>query len=246
MATQVQVPGLDGDLTEMDLEHSRQLYNSLPSDEARPDIEHVLHHFAEIFVRNNAHKVFGVHLIHGHFQIPPKNVMFGCQTIPRVRWMGCTKMETLSLDKLHGHRFALTDNGFQPYEYHSGGPPEMGKVNNNFLPELADFINTNGLRNVIALEVLDRPLPEVMTEIVLGDRGTIMIEPERLSGTNSYRQTGWTFTDFNGEPHVCKEGTQVHVTGPKGHIIIVTPRDNTRIETSAEALDTLRQHGYLK
>lgn len=172
--------------------------------------------------------------------------MFGCKTVPRVRWTGRTKMESLKLDRLHGQRFALTDNGFQPYEYHSGGHPDMAEVDDNFLHELADFISTNGLSRILALEVLDHPLPEVMTEIVLGDYGTIMIEPERLGGSNSYRQTGWAFADQNGEPRVCKEGKQVHVTGPKGHIIIVTPQDSTRIETCSEALETLRKHGYLK
>ncbi|KID83302.1 hypothetical protein MGU_09393 [Metarhizium guizhouense ARSEF 977] len=66
MAAKVQIPGLNRGLKEADMEQSRQLYNSLPSDEAQPDVEDLLQQLAEIFVRNNAHKIFGVHLVHGH------------------------------------------------------------------------------------------------------------------------------------------------------------------------------------
>lgn len=54
----------------------------------------------------------------------------------------------------------------------------MAEVDDNFLPELAEFISTNGLHRIVALEILDNPLPEVMTEIVLGDHGTIMVDLE--------------------------------------------------------------------
>ncbi|KND86171.1 hypothetical protein TOPH_09206 [Tolypocladium ophioglossoides CBS 100239] len=166
MATKVQILGLNRGLTEADMEQSRQLYNSLPSDESQPDVVHLLQQLAEIFVRNNAYKVFGVYLLHGHFQIPEKNVL------------------------LYGHTFVLTDNGFHPYEYHSGKHPDIGQVGDNFIPELADSLSTNGLSRIIALEVLDSPLPEAMIELVLGDHGTMVMEPERLRGCRPFQQTG--------------------------------------------------------
>ncbi|KAM4063477.1 hypothetical protein HRG_011404 [Hirsutella rhossiliensis] len=219
MAAKVQIPGLNSGLTDADMEWSRQLYNGLPSDEAQPEVEHLLQQLAEIFVRNNAHKVFGVHLP--------------------------TKVDSLNLDSLRGHTFILTDKGFHPYEYHSGKHPELAQIEDNFVSELADFLRTNQLSRIIALEVLDSPLPETMMELVLGDHGTMMMEPERLRGCRPFRQTGWAFVEENGEPRVCKDGKQHHVTGPNGHIIIVEPPKNNEIETCSDALHFLREHGLL-
>ncbi|KAM4067492.1 hypothetical protein HRG_001410 [Hirsutella rhossiliensis] len=245
MAAKVQIPGLNSGLTDADMEWSRQLYNGLPSDEAQPEVEHLLQQLAEIFVRNNAHKVFGVHLVHGHLQIPEKKVLFGDRTGPRCRWTKPTKMDTLNLDTLRGHTFILTDKGFHPYEYHSGKHPELAQIEDNFVSELADFLRTNQLSRIIALEVLDSPLPDTMMELVLGGCGTMMMEPERLRGCRPFRQTGWAFVEENGEPRVCKDGKQHHVTGPNGHIIIVEPPKNNEIETCSDALHFLREHGLL-
>ncbi|PHH64720.1 hypothetical protein CDD81_3982 [Ophiocordyceps australis] len=245
MAAQPQIPGLNSILTDADMEWSRQLYNSLPSDEAQPEVEHLLQQLAELFIRNNAHKVFGVHLIHGHLEIPEKKVLFGDRTDPRCCWTKPTKVDSLNLDSLHGHTFILTDKGFRPYEYHSGQHPELAQVENNFVPELADFLRTNQLSRIIALEVLDTPLPETMMELVLRDHGTIMMEPKHLRSCKPFRQTGWAFVEENGEPRVCKDGKQHHVTGPKGHVIIVEPPRNNKIETCADALHILREQGLL-
>ncbi|KID81136.1 hypothetical protein MGU_11477 [Metarhizium guizhouense ARSEF 977] len=243
MAAKVQIPGLNRGLKEADMEQSRQLYNSLPSDEAQPDVEDLLQQLAEIFVRNNAHKVFGVHLVHGHLQLPENNILFGEETTPRCRWTKPTATNSLQLDRLQGHTFILTDNGFHPYQYQSGQYPDMGQVGDTFLSELADFLNANALSRVIALELLDSPLPEAMMELVLGDHGTMMIEPSRLLGCTPFRRTGWAFSEQDGKPRVCQDGKQFHGTTPKGHVIATTPRDI--IETSSHALHLLKAIGLL-
>ncbi|KAK4071575.1 hypothetical protein Purlil1_13364 [Purpureocillium lilacinum] len=245
MATKVQIPGLNRVLTNADMERSRQLYNNLPSDEVQPNVEPILEQLAEIFVRNNAETFFGVHLIHGHLQIPEKSVLFGDNTVPRCRWTKPTRMDSLKLDSLHGHNFVLTDEGFHPYEYHSGQLPGLSQVEDGFITELASFLHANQLGGIIALEVLDMPLPETMMELVLGEYGTVMMEPERLRGCKPFRQTGWAFVREDGKPRVGKDGKQHHVTGPNGHIIIVEPPKNSEIETCSDALHILREHGLL-
>ncbi|KAJ6436709.1 DDE superfamily endonuclease, CENP-B-like protein [Purpureocillium lavendulum] len=245
MATNVQIPGLNSSLTDADMERSRQLYNSLPSDKVQPEVEHLLEQLAEIFVRNNAHKVFGVHLIHGHLQIPEKKVLFGEKRDPCCRWTKPTNVDSLNLASLRGHIFLLTDKGFHPYEYDSGQHPDLVDVEDNFVAELADFLRTKRLSRVIALEVLENPLPETMMELVLGDYGTMMMTPEHLRGCTPFRQTGWAFVAEDGGPRVCKDGKQHHVTGPNGHIIIVEPPKNTKIDTCSDALHIMKEYGLL-
>lgn len=172
-------------------------------------------------------------------------MLFGDKTVPGYRWTRPTEVDSLNPDNLQGHIFILTDTGFHPYEYHSGQHPDLGQVDDKFLPELIYFLNTNGLSRIIALEVLDRPLPKAMMELVLGDFGTMMTQPERLKGCKPFRQTGWAFVDEDGEPMVSNDGKQEHVTGPKGHITIVEPPKNTSIETCSDLLHMLRQYGLL-
>jgi hypothetical protein len=170
--------------------------------------------------------------------------LFGDDTVPRCRWTKPTKTDSLRLDRLHGHTFILTDNGFHPYEYHSGKHLDIAQVGGNFLLELADFLNANGLRRVMALEVLDNPLTEAMMELVIGDYGTMMIEASRLTGCKPFRRTGWAFAIVDGKPRVCQDGKQYHGTAPNGaHVVATTPRDT--IETSSHALRLLKDIGIL-
>ncbi|KAK4064920.1 hypothetical protein Purlil1_14086 [Purpureocillium lilacinum] len=221
MATKVQIPGLNRDLTKADMEQSRQLYNSLPSDDVQPAVDQILQQLADIFVKNRAHKLFGVHLIHGHLHIPEKTVLFGCESVPRCRWTKPTKTDSLDLSKLRGHNFILTDKGFHPYEYRSGRQPNMAQVGDNFLPELANFLRTNGLGRVLALEVLDNPLPAATMELVLGDHGTVMMDSASLTGCKPFRQTGWAFADQDGKPRLCQDGKQYHGTAPNVRMLYV-------------------------
>lgn len=219
-------------------------YNTFPSDEAQPNVEHFLEKLAELFVRNKAHNIFGIHLIHSHLQLPEKNILYGDETVPRCCWTTPTSIESLELDKMRGHTFILTETGFHPYEYHSGERPDMSQVDNNFLPELIDFLRTNKLNTAIALEFLDEPLPKTTMELVIGVRGTMRMEWSRLTNCTPFRQTGWAFAYQDGKPRVCQDGKQYHGTSPTGgHVIATTPRD--LIETSLHALNLLEDVGIV-
>ncbi|KAK7906351.1 hypothetical protein PG985_016357 [Apiospora marii] len=209
---------------------SRQIYNGLPSDGDQPNIEEHMNGLAELFVKYQADKVFGIHLAHGHFAIKDHTVLVGKKPPGGGRWTVPTAIDS-DPTNIHGHVFILTNTGFHPYEYQVGCLPDLASVDLKFLPALANFIDRNGLRNVVALEVLDDPHTD-MTEIVFSNT-TVVINSSPLQGFTTLRQTGWVFTAENGNARVRQDGKQFHGRGPKGHVIATTPRDYL------EALETL-------
>ncbi|KAK0717796.1 hypothetical protein B0T26DRAFT_599220, partial [Lasiosphaeria miniovina] len=197
------VPGLHRSPTLDDLEKCRRLYNTLRGDaDQLPVKEEHLQQLAELFVKYGVDKVFGIHLIHGHFNIEEGNVLVGEDTTePLCRWTKPVAIGSLDLDNLYGHTFVVTDKGFRPYEYLVGALPNLTDLSNDFLPELVSFLQKNNLTEVLALEVLMQPLPSTMSEVVLGDQGTIMLEPSCLKDYHPFRRTGWAFIE-GGTPRV--------------------------------------------
>ncbi|KAH6705790.1 hypothetical protein EV126DRAFT_439860 [Verticillium dahliae] len=69
---------LDHALNDHDFQKSRTLYNGLKCAEDQPPVEDQhIQDLAALFVRHRAEKTLGIHLIHGHFQIPEGTVMDG-------------------------------------------------------------------------------------------------------------------------------------------------------------------------
>ncbi|CRK19065.1 hypothetical protein BN1723_012971 [Verticillium longisporum] len=125
---------------------------------------------AALFVRHRAEKVLGIHLIHGHFQIP---------------------------SSVHGHIFVLTNGGLRAYEFQDGPLPDLSNVGQGFLAEFSRYIMANNLAGLIVLQVLGgRPCSHLsMFELVL-DQGTIMLDTSIVKSCRPTRVTGWTF-EFN-------------------------------------------------
>jgi len=120
----------------------------------------------------------------------------------------------MNLCNIHGHIFVLTSHGFHPYEYQAGPGPDLSGVDNAFLPELADYLNTNNLSTIFGLQVIDQN-PTNMLELIL-PKGTVMLEVSNLKGCVPTRQTGWKFEVENGEPRVCT-ALESHGTHENGH-----------------------------
>jgi hypothetical protein len=198
------VPGLNKTLKVQDLEESRNIYNVLPDDSQQPEIlESHIHNLAALFVRNRANGIFGIHLAHAHFAIPENTAILGVNyNEPHCRWARTTAIQAISLSNVHGHIFVLTDHGFHPYEYQTGPIPDLSGVNSAFLPELADYLNTNNLSTLVGLQIIDQN-PVHMLELIL-PQGTIMLDVSNLNGCVPTRQTGWKFESEDGEPRVCQ------------------------------------------
>ncbi|KAL8354337.1 hypothetical protein RB601_003954 [Gaeumannomyces tritici] len=114
-------------------------YNSLKDDGDQPEVaDEQIRNLAALFARQNAEKAFGIHLIHGHFQIPEGSVMVGTNfEDPAMRWAKITDIATLDASSLHGHIFVLTESGYRAYEFQHGPLPDLTGIGKNFLHELS-------------------------------------------------------------------------------------------------------------
>ncbi|KAM9873262.1 hypothetical protein VDGL01_12660, partial [Verticillium dahliae] len=112
---------LDHALNDHDFQKSRTLladmvissYNGLESEEDQPPVEDQhIQDLAALFVRHRAEKTLGIHLIHGHFQIPEGTVMVGTKfQDPDMRWAKTTDIKKLKQSSVHGHIFVLVNGG---------------------------------------------------------------------------------------------------------------------------------------
>lgn len=210
-------PALDQALNTHDFQESRGLYNNLKDDSAQPEVavEHV-QNLAALFIRHNAEKVFGVHLIHGHFQIPEGTVMVGTNfQNPEMRWTKPTDFNNLDVSSIHGHIFVLTDGGFRAYEFQDGPLPDLASVHQDFLVEFARYITTNNLAGLLGLQVLGDCNTRSMSEVIL-DRATVMVDSSVVKNCTTYRVTGWTFESHNGKPLVCQKN-ETHASMTTGN-----------------------------
>jgi len=244
MALGTDVPGLNRALGEGDLEESRNIYNRLPDDSQQPELleSHILD-LAALFVRHHAQGIFGIHLAHAHFAIPENTVLLGVNhDIPHCRWTKTTTIQTMDLSNVHGHIFVLTDHGFHPYEYQIGPAPDLSRVDSTFLPELAQFLDTNNLAILVGLQVID-PHPSQMLELVL-PQGTIMLDASGLNGCVSTRQTGWKFETESGKPRVC-QANESHGQTRTGHEIYNKGDAHPKLETFQDLKYALAEAGIL-
>ncbi|EQL33191.1 hypothetical protein BDFG_04637 [Blastomyces dermatitidis ATCC 26199] len=197
------LPSLDKSLGIQDLHKSGSLYNELLDDCDQPPLAdtHIMN-LADIFVRHNADKAFGVHLIHGHFKIPKNTVMLGINfENPSLRWTNATSIDKIDLASVHGHIFALTKEGLCAYELQDGPLPDLSDVELGFLDEFIEYIVKNNLANLVGLQVLGC-VDSSMLELIL-DQGTVMLDSSIVKNTVPTRVTGWRFESVNGKPRVC-------------------------------------------
>lgn len=68
-----------------------------------------LQSLAELFIRHDAQDVFGVHFVHGHFQIAEDTIMLGVHlgTGSVGYWTQPTKSATVDKDDVHGHIYVF-------------------------------------------------------------------------------------------------------------------------------------------
>lgn len=219
VATPSRIPGLDSALEVKDLQKSRDVYNRLLDDAEQPPVskEH-MQNLAALFVRHNAHKTLGVHLIHGHSKTPENTVMLGSNfENPTGRWTRVTEIDAVDLSIVHGHIFVLTGDGFIAYEYQDGPMPDLSSVGKEFFADFIDYLITNDLTNLLGLQVLIDSMDQNMWELIL-DQGTVMLDAAVLRGCSPTRITGWRFEARDGQPRVC-ESNEKHVSSGNTHKI---------------------------
>jgi hypothetical protein len=191
-------------------------YNTLLDDSDQPPVadEHITN-LAEMFIRHNADKFLGIHLIHGHFKIPESSVMLGTSfKSPSLRWTKVTNIEKIEPSHVHGHIFALTKDGLCAYELQDGPLPDLSGIDPEFLDEFINYLVKNNLTSLLGLQVLGC-CDGSMSELIL-DQGTVMLESTSVKNTVPTRITGWKFEATGGGPRVCS-ANETHAVMTSGN-----------------------------
>ncbi|KID66218.1 uncharacterized protein G6M90_00g068370 [Metarhizium brunneum] len=231
------IPGLHTPPTIEDLNLSSAVYNLLPDDADQPVVQHIhLQELASLFKRFNVQKKFGMHLIHGHFQLDEGSVMLGTAlTSLRGYWTRPTSIAKIEPADIHGHIFTLTESGeMQAYEYRDGPVPNLEGIDPTFFLELIKYLQANNLASLLGLEILGAEVPDMMCEFILKGNGTVILDARELKNWSSYRSTGFALkkpgmTELKGNQTHAKTVRETHQVFTDG-----------KIETEDPLLDVLR------
>ncbi|KIV98873.1 uncharacterized protein PV09_09367 [Verruconis gallopava] len=204
-----------------DLWKSSMLTRQLPLESALPNQSRIsskhLYEIAEIFTRNNAHGILGLHLLHRHFDIPVGTVLLGSTwSKPYCRWTTATEIEGTDWSETGGAVFILTAEGWHPYEYLRKDKPDLSCVKPGFLPQITEYLVSNQLSQILGLQILDRSLrtDQHLIELSLREM-SVMFFASDLKGCVPTRQTGWRFELHDGQPRVCQYN-ESHGARPDG------------------------------
>jgi hypothetical protein len=192
-------------------------YNQLPSDDEQPALlpGHT-QAIRNILIRHNVHDKFGIHLIHGHFEIPSGKIMLGHYfENPTGCWTKPTPIKDVDTANIHGHIFKLSKDGkLVAYEYREGPPIDISKIDSSFFDEIFRYLVENNLTDTIGLQALSHGPSSPMIELVLGNTGTVMLDEAQAQYGRIYRVTGW-HVDHDCEGEELKDGEK-HAETTKG------------------------------
>ncbi|KAI1483477.1 hypothetical protein F4774DRAFT_163713 [Daldinia eschscholtzii] len=222
------IPGLHTNPTFLNMGQSTKLHNQLRDDADQPLVsDDDLKALAQIFVKYNAHKVFGVHLIHKHSELDINTVNLGDYS-PELSgyWTKPVDLRDLDSSNIHGHIFALTSSGcFTAYEFRTGLLPKLSHIAVEFFDDVAEYLQSNQLGDVLGLEVLENEGGEAAFEFVMGQGlGTLMLaESKAYADPLIYRTTGWVFENdgaisCRGGAHHTKTTGGEHSTVKSGTV----------------------------
>ncbi|KAI1935898.1 hypothetical protein LOZ12_006643 [Ophidiomyces ophidiicola] len=215
------IPGLHAPPTVKDLLRSSQTYNLLPDDGDQPEVPKIhLQELARIFARFKVQNIFGLHLIHGHFQIEEGKIMLGTPlTSVRGCWTQPTPIRDINPAEIHGHIFKLTVSGeMQAYEYRQGPTLCLDDVDPMFFQELIKYLQTHHLVDLLGLQVLGNDAPATMSEFILANKGTVMLDERDVkSRGEAFCITGFIlkeqFKDSEKHAPTIRETHQVFFDG---------------------------------
>ncbi|QSS66848.1 hypothetical protein I7I51_03060 [Histoplasma capsulatum] len=182
-------------------------YNTLLDDSNQPPVaDAYITDLAEIFIRHNVEKVFGIHLIHGHFKIPKGTVMLGTNfESPSLQWTKVTDIDKIDPSRVHGHIFALAEDDLCACELQGGRPlPDLSGIGPEVLDGFINYIVKNNLTSLIGLQVLGWS-DSSMSELIL-DHGAVMLGStyvKNIKNTAPTLITGWKFEMTGGRLRVC-------------------------------------------
>jgi len=134
--------------------------------------------------------------------------------------------------------FSLQSDGtFVPYELQEGEvDAKVASIQPAFFQELAAFLHSNNLADLVALQLLDGSESRKRMELLVGPQATLMVDEKDLTGFDPPRiTTGWTFTVGNDGIISCK-GNDVYSAKKNTHQVFQDAKPLPTVEALLEAL----------
>ena len=172
-------------------------YNRLPlfEDQTKDVSRSTLEALANIFLRYNMHTEFGISLLHRHCATSLNSVMVHSKSEEDT----CVPQELGANDIRPSLFFFSRGQGeFLPLEFERAGVRTECIPSQTFLSELASFLRSRSLDNVLGLSrvsPLDRPWIEFQRP---DGHGTIAVRSEREAKLGGGVITEWAFLSVNG------------------------------------------------
>ncbi|GJN72822.1 hypothetical protein VFPFJ_03198 [Purpureocillium lilacinum] len=230
----VDIPGLHHAPDAEEFADSRNIYahsNGLPQPEDQPELsDSTLKALGELFVRHKAHDTFGIHFLHAHFQISDEFVLYGEQVQVSGNFESCWTQPVPS------------NETFVPYEFQEGAPPPKAvTVPQEFFQDLAQFLHSNNLADLVALQLLGGQSEGTSTELLIGPQSTLTLDTNDILGFEPAKiTTGWLFQVGDDGVISCK-GNDVYSKKKNTHQVFTDSKPLT-----LEALKAaLRQEGII-
>lgn len=221
-------------------------YNALPDDENQPHVSAtVLDHLRDLIDKHDVKYKFGMHLIHGHLEVEPGQVMLGKpMTKINACWTRPVKVERVDQEHVHGHVFILDSDGqFMPYEYRQGAPPPMAPGDSAFVDSVKEYLVREGLGRLIGIQLLQHTLDSNesgdMLEFVLSDNhGTVMMDSRITKSYKAYRTTGWAVDHQAGISELS--GAESHAATKAGpHKVFISGKGLPQVEGPVDEGDVI-------
>ncbi|KAH7157732.1 hypothetical protein B0J13DRAFT_581773 [Dactylonectria estremocensis] len=175
----VNIPGIHHLPTVEDFADSQNVSSGFPKPDDQLELSNTtLKISGKLFMRNDVHDVFSIHLLHIHSKVPEGKFLYGIQVPP-------VSVEELATGPIHSHVFQLLPNGaFMPYEFQEGEAPSKAVK----IPSL-----------------LDSSKDRTNTELLVGPKSALIMDTNDVFGFNPAQvTTGWFFQVEKDEIISCK------------------------------------------
>lgn len=145
-----------------------------------------------IFKTHGVDSVYGLQLLHRHFQLPEGAISLTRQLDESIVTTKATPVSSLDMKEIRGQLYLLNEAGkFQAYQYEYGSTTSFPSA---FLTDLANFIQKNHLRHKIALVSTEHLPKSRMVELAVGNDATVTFSG-KWSGNEEGTRIRWSFKD---------------------------------------------------
>lgn len=159
----------------------------------------------DIFLRHDAHRSYGVALLHKHFPIQPTERLVDIRNVSSPWETGDTTSATVVKyeGRIVPRSLRFVGEHVQPYEFEYSAREPTAAANDVFLQHLSGFIHSHRLENILGLRLLESRDPEVSVEVTEGTSNIML--PRGAVDAKQLIPAMWIFGKDEDDRCNCRE-----------------------------------------